>query len=199
MPVVRTVGRSVACSRRSDSGERCEVKRSAKKIKAREEAYGQVTTKISRMGSLPNFLTHSAPFRARGAPLLVDYPPPRGGGGWATLKLLEALAACEKKRLVAGVGIPISLVGWFSNRTANWVPEVAFSPFRVLSRRQQTFPFCCLISLVIWGTGTGKAKTLKFPNGDIGWPVCTDPDHCAPVLWVSVYGGGLETNKDGGV
>ena len=79
--MVRTVGRSVACSRRSDSGERCEVKRSAKKIKAREEAYGQVTTKISRMGSLPNFLTHSAPFRARGAPLLVDYPPPRGGGG----------------------------------------------------------------------------------------------------------------------
>ena len=40
-------------------------------------------TKISRMGRLPNFLTHSAPLRARGAPLLVDYPPPRrvGGGG----------------------------------------------------------------------------------------------------------------------
>ena len=110
--MVRTVGRSVACSRRSDSGERCEVKRSAKKIKAREEAYGHVTTKISRMGSLPNFLTHSAPLRARGAPLLVDYPPPRGGGGGgATLKLFEALAACEKKRLVAGVEIPISLVG----------------------------------------------------------------------------------------
>ena len=28
--------KSLACSRRSDSGERCEVKRSAKKIKARE-------------------------------------------------------------------------------------------------------------------------------------------------------------------
>ena len=77
----RSVGRSVACSRRSDSGERCEVKRSAKKLKAREEAYGHVTTKISRMGSLPNFLTHSTPLRARGAPLLIDYPPPRGGGG----------------------------------------------------------------------------------------------------------------------
>ena len=108
----RTVGRSVACSssRRSDSGEQCEVKRSTKKIKAREEAYGHVITKISRMGRLPTFLTHSAPLRARGAPLLVDYPPPRGGGG-ATLKLLEAPTACEKKRLVAGVGIPISLVG----------------------------------------------------------------------------------------
>ena len=109
--MVRTVGRSVACSRRSDSGERCEVKRSTKKIKAREEAYGHVITKISRMGRLPNFLTHSALLRARGAPLLVDYPPPPGVGGGATLKLLEALAACEQKRLVAGVGIPISLVG----------------------------------------------------------------------------------------
>ena len=110
MPVVQTVGRSVACSRRSDSGERREVKRSTKKIKAREEAYGHVITKISRMGRLPNFLSHSAPLRARGAPLLVDYPPPRGVGG-ATLKLFEALAACEQKRLVAGVGVPISLVG----------------------------------------------------------------------------------------
>ena len=62
------------------------------------------------MGRLPNFLTHSALLSARGAPLLVDYPPPRGVGE-ATVKLLEALAACEQKRLVAGVGIPISLVG----------------------------------------------------------------------------------------
>ena len=77
----RSVGRSVACSRRSDNGERCEVKRSTKKIKAREEAYGHVITKISRMGRLPNFLTHSALLRVRGAPLLVDYPPPRGVWG----------------------------------------------------------------------------------------------------------------------
>ena len=33
-----SVGYPIACSRRSDSGERCEVKRSAKKIKAREGA-----------------------------------------------------------------------------------------------------------------------------------------------------------------
>ena len=52
---------------------------------------------------------------------------------------------------------------WFSNRTerqlttaranqttgltndcaANWAPEVEFSPFCALSRRQMTFPFCC--------------------------------------------------------
>ena len=57
-------------------------------------------------------------------------------------------------------------IGWFSNRTgtsvndgarklnnwldqvtngraANWVPEVVFSPFCALSRRQLTFPSCC--------------------------------------------------------
>ena len=28
-------------------------------------------------------------------------------------------------------------------RAANWVPEVEFSPFYALSRRQMTFPFCC--------------------------------------------------------
>ena len=30
---------------------------------------GHLITKISRMGRLPNFLTHGAPLRARGAPL----------------------------------------------------------------------------------------------------------------------------------
>ena len=30
-------------------------------------AYGHVITKISRMGRLPNFLTHGAPLRARGS------------------------------------------------------------------------------------------------------------------------------------
>ena len=55
------------------------------------------------------------------------------------------------------------ILGWFSNRTgtsvdngarksnnwltngraANWAPEVVFSPFRALSRRQLTFPSCC--------------------------------------------------------
>ena len=28
-------------------------------------------------------------------------------------------------------------------RAANWVPEVEFSPFCALSRRQMTFSFCC--------------------------------------------------------
>ena len=46
MPVVRTDGRSV--------GRAC----------------GHVITKISRMGRLTNFLTHGAPLRARGAPLI---------------------------------------------------------------------------------------------------------------------------------
>ena len=33
--------------------------------------------------------------------------------------------------------------GLTNGRAANWVPEVEFSPFRALSRRQMTFPFCC--------------------------------------------------------
>ena len=33
--------------------------------------------------------------------------------------------------------------GLTSHRAANWAPEVAFSPFRTLSRRQLMFPFCC--------------------------------------------------------
>ena len=33
--------------------------------------------------------------------------------------------------------------GLTNGRAANWAPEVAFSPFRALSCRQLTFPFCC--------------------------------------------------------
>ena len=32
-------------------------------------AYGHPITEISRMGRLPNFLTHGVPLRANGAPL----------------------------------------------------------------------------------------------------------------------------------
>ena len=35
-----------------------------------------------------------------------------------------------------------------NSRAANWAPEVVCSPFRALSRRKLTFPFCCLISLM---------------------------------------------------
>ena len=33
--------------------------------------------------------------------------------------------------------------GLTNGRVANWAPEVVFSPFRTLSRRQLTFPSCC--------------------------------------------------------
>ena len=33
--------------------------------------------------------------------------------------------------------------GLTNGRAANWVPEVVFSPFCALSRRQLTFPSCC--------------------------------------------------------
>ena len=34
-----------------------------------------------------------------------------------------------------------------NGEAANWAPEVELSPFRALSRRQMTFPFCCQIIL----------------------------------------------------
>jgi len=33
--------------------------------------------------------------------------------------------------------------GLTNGRVANWAPEVEFSPFRELSRRQMAFPLCC--------------------------------------------------------
>ena len=33
--------------------------------------------------------------------------------------------------------------GLTNDRVANWALEVEFRPFRALSRRQMTFPFCC--------------------------------------------------------
>ena len=33
--------------------------------------------------------------------------------------------------------------GVTNGRAANWAPEVVFSPFRALFRRQLTFPICC--------------------------------------------------------
>ena len=37
--------------------------------------------------------------------------------------------------------------GLTNSRARNWEPEVEFSPFRALSRRQMTFPFCCQIKV----------------------------------------------------
>ena len=33
--------------------------------------------------------------------------------------------------------------GLTNGRVANWAPEVEFSPFRALLRRQMAFPLCC--------------------------------------------------------
>ena len=38
--------------------------------------------------------------------------------------------------------------GLTNGKEVNWAPEVEFSPFHMLSRRQLTFPFCCYISLI---------------------------------------------------
>ena len=48
--------------------------------------------------------------------------------------------------------------GLTNGRVVNWAPEVEFSPFRALSRRQMTFPFCCYINLLF------KADVSKTPT-----------------------------------
>ena len=92
---------------------------------------------------------------------------------------------------VFGTNVPIegTKVGWFSNRmgtsvddcvsksnswidqwqpAANWVPEVEFSPFRALTRRQMTFPSCCWISLLF---RDGTAILHGYPSYAKGKPL----------------------------
>ena len=57
--------------------------------------------------------------------------------------------------------------GLTSGRATNWAPEVTFSPFRVISRRQMMFPFCCEISQVYkgsmdLGTFSSFKEVLRF-------------------------------------
>ena len=53
--------------------------------------------------------------------------------------------------------------GLANGRAANWAPEVEFSPFRALSRRQMTFPFCCQISLVM-NCQVGSYVDIRSPR-----------------------------------
>ena len=76
----------------------------------------------------------------------------------------EARGEAERENVsIVLAAPPPKQLGWFSNRTgtsvddgarksndcltngwaANWAPEVEFSPFRALSRRQMKFPFYC--------------------------------------------------------
>ena len=54
---------------------------------------------------------------------------------------LANLAIEEKRQLTTAYANQST--GLTNGRAANWAPEVEFSPFRALSRRQMTFPFCC--------------------------------------------------------
>ena len=50
--------------------------------------------------------------------------------------------ATERERLLRTARAN-QTTGLTNGRTANWVPEVEFSSFRALTRRQMTFPSCC--------------------------------------------------------
>ena len=54
----------------------------------------------------------------------------------------EADLATERERQLTTVRAD-QTTGLTNGRAANWAPEVVFSPFRALSRRQLTFPSCC--------------------------------------------------------
>ena len=54
----------------------------------------------------------------------------------------KADLATERERLLTTAHAN-QTTGLINGRAANWVPEVEFSPFRTLTRRQMTFPSCC--------------------------------------------------------
>ena len=61
--------------------------------------------------------------------------------------LHQADSATERERQLTTTRAN-QTTGLTNGRATNWAPEVEFSPFRALSRRQMTYPFCCLISLL---------------------------------------------------
>ena len=54
----------------------------------------------------------------------------------------QAVLATERERQLTTARVN-QTTGLANGRAANWAPEVEISPFRALSRRQMTFPFCC--------------------------------------------------------
>ena len=61
--------------------------------------------------------------------------------------------------------------GLANGRAANWEPEVVFSPFRALSRRQLTFPSCCSINVII--------RRRRGPKGEALLQMAYANVHCA--------------------
>ena len=55
--------------------------------------------------------------------------------------MYEADLATERERHLTTARAN-QTTGLTNGRARNWRPEVEFTPFRALSRRQMTFPFC---------------------------------------------------------
>ena len=58
-----------------------------------------------------------------------------------TLLLMYKLATERERQLTTASAN--QTIGLTNGRAAIWAPEVEFSHFRALCRRQMTFPFCC--------------------------------------------------------
>ena len=54
----------------------------------------------------------------------------------------QADLATERERQLTTVRAD-QTAGLTNGKAAKWAPEVEFSTYRALSRRQTTFPFCC--------------------------------------------------------
>ena len=82
-------------------------------------------------------------YRAKRAPAYVNYRR-RGlvSNFFEYRASHKADLATERERLLTTARAN-QTTGLTNGRAANWVPEVESSPFRALSRRQITFPFCC--------------------------------------------------------
>ena len=66
----------------------------------------------------------------------------------AVVKRFEQKCDCCREVAVSGsrfdcVARANQTTGLTNGRATNWAPEVEFSRFRALSRRQMTFAFCC--------------------------------------------------------
>ena len=84
----------------------------------------------------------------------------------ALLKRYQADLATERERHLTTARAN-QTTGLNNGRARNWEPEVEFSPFRALSCRQMTFPFCCQISLICMNKQI-KRRLIHNMNNFIG-------------------------------
>ena len=67
----------------------------------------------------------------------------KGSSSGRIMRLVPVFDLATERERQLTTGPANQTTGLTNGRAANWAPEVVFSPFRALSRRQLTFPSCC--------------------------------------------------------